>query len=99
MLPANVREFLITLRTRTEKGEITWSYNDDDATVRLDQPEYTLTMSYSFNQIEEVGQFRIVYFEKSSGIEHFFSTNQLYKDYDTARILYDYAQASRIKFK
>ncbi len=58
-----------------------------------------MSIYYSFNTIEEVGQFRIHYFDKETNKEYSFSTNQMYNDYEIVRKLFDSAQASSLNIK
>jgi hypothetical protein len=98
MLPAKVQELIKSLRDKTESGELQWNYNDDDSTVSLDQDKYWISVRYSFNTTEEVGQFQIIYFDKETQKQHYFLTTEEYRDYELARRLFDSAQASGLNF-
>jgi|ETN07SMinimDraft_1059922.scaffolds.fasta_scaffold125712_2 hypothetical protein len=99
MLPAKIAELLSNMRAKTEAGELIWNYDDNNTQVSIDLANFHISLEYSFNTIEEVGQFKVVYFDKSTNREHYFSTNQLYNDYEVARRLFDSAQSSGLNIK
>lgn len=94
MLPIKIRELLGKLKARTESGELKWEYNDDESKVRLVTASFSVTLSYLFNMLEEIGQFNVVYFDKHTSKEYYFSTTQMYDDYELVRRLFDVAQSS-----
>lgn len=94
MLPSKIADTLTKLRTKTESGELIWDYNDENSTVSLNQAEFQITLKYSFNETEEVGQFGISYFDPNTNKEYYFSTSQNFRDYEIARQLFDSAQSS-----
>lgn len=94
MLPTKIRNLISDLRDRTENDQLTWIYDDDRSSVVTDQPAYTLSITYRFDEVEEVGRFNIKYADKKSGKEYFFSTSQQYNDYELVRHLFDSAQSS-----
>lgn len=94
MLPAKIRELVVELRDRTERGLITWSYDDDKATVTTDQKKFVFSITYRFDEVEEVGRFNITHVDKMSQKEYFFSSAQTHQDYDQVRALFDSAQSS-----
>jgi hypothetical protein len=98
MLPVKVYELLVSLRERTESRECHWDYDDEASEVSLDQKRYHITIRYTFNTVEEVGQFTITYFDKETKKQHYFSTSQEYADYEIVRRLFDSAQASGLNF-
>jgi len=94
MLPAKIRDLVIELRDRTERGLITWNYDDDNSTVTTDQKNFIFSITYRFDEVEEVGRFNIKHVDKSSRKEYFFSTAQFHEDYNLVRTLFDSAQSS-----
>jgi len=94
MLPKKITELVIKLIKKTNAGELIWDYDDDNSSVSLNHTRFKITISYSFNNIEEVGQFRVIYTDKETRKTHFFNTNESYSDYEDVRILFDNAQAS-----
>lgn len=94
MLPAKIRDLVVELRDRTEKGLITWNYDDENSTVTTDQRKFIFSITYRFDEAEEVGRFSIKHVDKRSRKEHFFSTAQFYGDYDLVRTLFDSGQSS-----
>lgn len=94
MLPAKIRTLVSELRDRTENGSVTWQYDDEASAVKTDQEAFTFSISYKFDDVEEVGRFNIKYFNKKSFKEYFFSTSQQYNDYELVRNLFDSAQSS-----
>ena len=92
-----INKFVISLLKKTEAGEYTWSYDDSRPSVTLDTKEFEMMIVYSFNSIEEIGQFVIFYTEKPSSVEYRFSTDQQWDDYNTVLRLFDIAQASKLK--
>ncbi|KPZ66254.1 hypothetical protein AN394_04180 [Pseudoalteromonas sp. P1-26] len=94
MFPPKIKDFVVNLREKTEKGEFSWVYDDDNASVDLQTNLFTVSLRYSFNQIEEVGEFVLFYFDAREQKEYRFYTNQTWNDYDYARKLYDSAQSS-----
>lgn len=99
MLPKNVFNMLKKLYDQTELGQLKWDYDDDRDLVTADLGESRITISYSFNHLEDVGEYKISYYDKIENKQHNFVTNQLYNDYEQVRIVYDSAQASRLQFR
>lgn len=98
MLPRNVINMLNDLYHQTESGVLKWNYDSDNDVVEVVTPKATISIFYSFNYLEEVGEYKIYYTEKSSGISANFVTNQLYRDYEKVRVLFDSAKASGMSF-
>lgn len=99
MLPTKIADLLISLQKKTETGGLVWNYHDDDSIVDIDLEHFLISIHYSFNTLEEVGQFRIVYVDKETSKEYYFSTSQMYNDYEIVRKLFDSAQASSLNIK
>lgn len=97
MLPPKIKDFVIELTRKTENGEFSWIYDDDNATVQLQAGGFSVSLRYSFNGVEEVGEFVIFYYDANDNKEYRFYTNQTWKDYDVARRLYDVAQSSGLR--
>ncbi|KVG77210.1 hypothetical protein [Burkholderia ubonensis] len=96
MLPAKIQELVVNLRERTEKGLMTWNYDDDASTVTIVQDNFKLSITYKFDDIEEVGRFNIKYTDTNKFKDYFFSTTQQYSDYEIVRSLFDSAQSSEL---
>ncbi len=94
MLPEKIQTLVFNLRNRTEKGLIKWRYDDDASTVTTNQETFMLSITYRFDDVEEVGRFNIKYNSKKNFKDYFFSTSQQYSDYELVRSLYDSAQSS-----
>jgi len=94
MFPEKIKDFLITLIQKTEGGEFTWIYDDDNSSVNLQTNEFSATLKYTFNNNEEYGEFVLFYFDLIANKEYRFYTNQTWKDYEIARRLYEVAQSS-----
>lgn len=94
MFPPKIKDFAITLIKKTESGEFSWIYNDDNSRVDLQTNNFTVSLIYSFNQIEEVGEFVLFYYDAKDQKEYRFYTNQTWNDYDVARRLFESAQSS-----
>ena len=99
MLPSKISDLLISLKNKTEAGDLIWNYDDEDSIVDIDLEYFQMSIYYSFNTIEEVGQFRINYFDKEAIKEYSFSTSQMYNDYEIVRKLFDTAQASSLNIR
>lgn len=97
MFPPKIRSFVNTLIDKTNRGEIKWVYDDDNAAVRTSQPGFSVYLRYSFNDIDEVGEFVLFYFDDAENKEYRFYTNQKWDDYETARFLFESAQSSNLK--
>jgi len=97
MFPKKIEEFVVTLGRKTTQGEISWQYDDNNATVKTTTPGVNVTLRYSFNEIKEVGEFVLYYFDENVNKEYRFYTSQEWNDYDNARMLFDIAQSSGIK--
>lgn len=97
MFPEKIKEFAIALIRKTEVGEFSWIYDDDNSYVNLQTNEFSITLKYSFNDIEEYGEFVLFYFDLVANKEYRFYTNQTWKDYEVARRLYEVAQSSGLK--
>lgn len=99
MLPAKIAELLSNMRVKTESGEFIWDYDDENARVSIDLANFSISLEYSFNAIEEVGQFKVLYHDNVTDREHYFSTNQMYHDYEIARRLFDSAHSSGLNIQ
>ena len=99
MLPPKIKNLLISLEKKTETDDLVWSYNDEDSIVDTDLEHFQISIHYSFDTTEEVGQFRISYFDKETNKDYSFSTNQMYNDYEIVRKLFDSAQASSLNIR
>ncbi|EGI76520.1 hypothetical protein HGR_10872 [Hylemonella gracilis ATCC 19624] len=97
MLPVKIRSLVVELRDRTEKGLITWNYDDENSTVTTDQLRFIFSINYRFDEVEEVGCFNIKHVDKSSRKAHFFSTAQFHGDYELVRTLFDSGQSSNLE--
>ena len=97
MFPPKIVNFVSNLITETDRGSLSWSYDDELAEVRTKNNNFTIVMQYSFNQLLEVGQFTLYYYNADENKEYRFHTTQEYNDYDLARRLYDTAQSSCMK--
>jgi hypothetical protein len=94
MFPPKIKDFAIELINRTETGEYSWIYDDDNSSVQLQANDFTVLLRYSFNTIEEHGEFVLFYYDNHDRKEYRFYTSQIWNDYDIARRLYDSAQSS-----
>ncbi|WP_445946933.1 hypothetical protein [Shewanella sp.] len=94
MFPPKIKDFVVSLIRKTENGEFSWIYDDDNSSVDLQTKQFTASLRYSFNQIEEYGEFVLFYCDSQDQKEYRFYTNQTWNDYDTARRLFDSAQSS-----
>lgn len=99
MLPKNVFVMLKKLYDQTESGHLKWDYDDERDLVSVDLGDARVAISYSFNHLEDVGEYKVSYFDKIDNKQHNFVTNQIYNDYEQVRIVYDSAQASRLQFR
>jgi len=97
MLPPKTKDFVSELIKRTESGEFSWTYDDENANVQLSADKFTFSLRYSFNGVEEVGKFVMAYYDAAAQKEYRFYTNQTWNDYDVARRLYGAAQSSGLK--
>lgn len=96
MFPPKIYEFVQNLIKQTEEGQLSWSYDDDNAIVSTEGSGFSVSLWYTFNQIEERGEFSMRYYNAADNKEYRFYTNQDYNDYDLARRLFDTAQSSGI---
>ena len=94
MFPPKIKGFAVELINRTESGEFSWIYDDDNANVQLQTDRFTVSLRYSFNDIQEYGEFVLFYFDSIDQKEYRFYTNQTWDDYEVARRLYETAQSS-----
>ncbi|NVN42595.1 hypothetical protein HW537_01620 [Asaia siamensis] len=94
MFPGKINHFVSELLRKTEQGLLNWLYDDENSSVQVQTREFTFSLGYNFNKIEEVGEFVIIYFSAADGKEYRFYTNQTWSDYDLARRLFQAAQAS-----
>ena len=94
MFPPKIKDFVVELTNRTEGGEFSWIYDDDNSNVLLQTDRFTVSLTYSFNGTEEYGEFVLFYFDTHNQKEYRFYTNQMWNDYDVARRLFDVAQSS-----
>ncbi len=96
MLPPKIKKLLENLKDETEDGKHTWNYDDEESIVFLRQEEYTVSIVYSFDTLQEVGRFNVKYTKRESGKDYFFSTDQRYTEYEDVKLLYDIAQSSEL---
>lgn len=96
MFPPKIKDFANGLAERTERGEFSWVYDDDNASVQLQTELFTVFLRYSFNTIDECGEFVLLYFDSKDQKEYRFYTSQMWNDYDVARRLFDAAQSSSL---
>lgn len=94
MFPPKIKDFILNLIRQTESGQLSWSYDDDNSFVSTKGKGFSVTLSYSFNHIEEQGEFSMRYYNEQDNKEYRFYTSQEYNDYDLARRLFDTAQSS-----
>jgi hypothetical protein len=94
MFPPKINEFVRNLISQTEGGSLSWDYDDENSIVETKGRGFQVSLRYSFNQIEEIGEFSMRYYDLQDNKEYRFYTNQEYKDYDLARRLFDTAQSS-----
>ena len=94
MFPPKIKDFVVELTRKTESGEFSWVYDDDNSSVQLQTSRFSVSLRYSFNGIEECGEFVLFYFDSEDQKEYRFYTNQAWNDYDDARRLFDAAQSS-----
>ena len=98
MIPTKTADFLRKLREKTELGEISWSYDDDNSIVNTELAKLIVTISYTFDSIEEVGVFRVQIVDKPTNRSAQFSTSQEYDDFKLVKSVYDSAQSSDFNF-
>ncbi|EMF7366335.1 hypothetical protein ACED30_23255 [Vibrio splendidus] len=98
MLPPNIRDLVKQLTEKTESRSVNWQYNNDEAEVSTRFTSFGVVIRYQFDMMEEVGQFILWYTDNQTGITHPFSTNQLYRDYNEIKYLYDLARSSGLSF-
>ncbi|WP_252179449.1 hypothetical protein [Endozoicomonas sp. 4G] len=98
MIPTKTADFLRKLRQKTESGDISWSYDDENATVKTELAKLAVIISYTFDSIEEVGVFRVQIIDKPTNREAQFSTSQEYDDFKLVKSVYDSAQSSDFNF-
>ncbi|MEN3802112.1 hypothetical protein ABDZ32_16175 [Aeromonas veronii] len=97
MLPPKIQNFLRELTTKTINNEYSWGYDDNNSVVFLQTVEFSISLRYSFNEIEEVGEFVIFYQNSFDNKEYRFYTSQFWDDYDIVRRLFDIAQSSGLR--
>ncbi len=97
MFPAKIRDFVSKLIDKTESGEYSWVYDDDNSNVQLQTEEFHVLLRYSFNEIQEYAEFVLFYIDPIENKEYRFYTNQEWNDYDTVRRLYEVAQSSGLR--
>ena len=94
MIPKKISDLIAELRKRTEDGQIIWHYDDNQSTVLLENHKFSLSITYRFDEVEEVGRFNLKYTDQVHRKDYFFSTTQEYSDYNQVRLLFDSAQSS-----
>jgi|SRR5471032_591740 len=94
MIPKKISDLIAELRKRTEEGQIIWHYDDNQSAVVLENAKFSLSITYRFDEVEEVGRFNLKYTDHANRKDYFFSTTQLYDDYNQVRLLFDSAQSS-----
>ncbi|MBK5398636.1 hypothetical protein JFU47_18255 [Pseudomonas sp. TH39(2020)] len=97
MLPPRFLNFVKTLTEKTEQGEFSWSYDDNNSFVKLTETGFSLSLRYNFNADEKYAEYVIYYFDDIEDKEYRFYTNQTWSDFDFIRRLFDAAQASKMK--
>ena len=97
MLPLKIREFLVSLRERTETGALVWKYDDDGSHVSVSHEGTDVWIRYRFNMRAEAGQFRVLITEAETRKEHSFFARYPHDDFTVVRMLFDSAQASGMK--
>ncbi|WP_176457727.1 hypothetical protein [Pseudomonas mandelii] len=97
MLPPRFLDFIKALTARTERGEFSWSYDDNNSFVKLKEKDFSLSLRYSFNADEKYAEYVIYYIDEIGNKEHRFYTNQTWNDFDFIRRLFDAAQASEMR--
>jgi hypothetical protein len=97
MFPEKIKQFAIELTNRTECGQFSWIYDDENASAYLQDINFSITLRYSFNEYDECGEFVMTYFDVKENKEYRFYTNQRFVDYDVARRLYESAQSSGLR--
>lgn len=98
MLPPKILELVNALRVKTDTGGLVWNYIDTSATVYIELNEFSIHISYRFDEMEEAGRFNIRYVNRGDNKEYFFTALQFQdSDYDAVRSLFDSAQSSDIK--
>lgn len=97
MFPDKIQNFVSTLLLKTQNGELTWIYNDDNSSVQLQTIDFYATLRYNFNEIHEYGEFSLIYIDLKDNKEYRFYTNEEWRDYDLARRLFDVAQSSGLE--
>ncbi len=97
MLPPRFLNFVRALTEKTEQGEFSWSYDDNNSFVKLKETGFSLSLRYSFNSDEKYAEYVIYYFDDIEDKEYRFYTNQTWNDFDFIRRLFDAAQASKMR--
>lgn len=98
MLPNRVKQFLLSLLEKTERGEFKWASDPDSSSVYIQNENFQVTIQYSFNTITESGEYFIFYYDFTNNSKATFSTDDTYNDYSVVRRLFDVAQASGMQF-
>ncbi len=97
MFPKKIDDFVMALTKKTSAGELSWKYDDNRALVETATSTFSASLRYAFSDINEMGEFVLVYCDKADNKEYRFYTNQEYADYEHARVLYDVAKSSELK--
>jgi len=97
MFPEKIKQFARELTNRTEDGQYSWVYDDENACAYLQDNSFSVTLRYSFNDLQECGEFVLLYFDPRENKEYRFYTNQNFNDYEVARRLYESAQSSGLR--
>lgn len=97
MLPPNILDLVKKLTSKTNSGDVVWSYDSFNERVSAKFPNFDVDIIYRFNMMEEVGEFILYYTEKNKN-EYVFSTTQLYSDYSYIKYLFDSAKSSGLNF-
>lgn len=95
MLPAKIIDLVNKLIEMTKKGELKWEYDyyNDKVTAYLDH--FTICIIYAFDSDTGITYLHVDYQDKSNGQWYRFTTDSNYYDFNTAKLLYDEAQASQ----
>ncbi|WP_187645023.1 hypothetical protein [Pseudomonas prosekii] len=97
MLPPRFLDFVKALTARTEQGEFSWNFDDNNSLVKLKENTFSLSLRYSFNADEKYAEYVIYYVDEVENKEYRFYTNQTWSDFDFIRRLFDAAQASKMR--
>ncbi len=100
MLPLKITNLVKELRDRTESGEISWDFDENDASVStsIKKSHIDISIVYRFDTTYEVGAFRIYVTDSNQHQTRTFGTNQESADFNLVSALYDSGQASGLTY-